>query len=264
MGLPAPSKQHRPTLARARPSSQVAAVVTMAVGGAGPTGAASEGPPRLAAAAVKSWRRRLAPATEILGGSHPKEVSMAHAHKEAARRAVTTDPGSARPPELPRKQAAPPTTSAPERGRAARRGAWSPRTTLAYCWRSRTLLGLGAWLAVSPWVLGTTGDRHSTQSALLTGVLLMGTGVWALLTREPIWPQLGSLTLGIWLLAAPSLWYFQSRLASQTSLAVGLVVVALSIWLLWTGPRTRPPVDPAGGDAHRSGRDHAGPPHGRP
>jgi hypothetical protein len=47
--------------------------------------------------------------------------------------------------------------SGPGRSRAAGRGVWSPRATLAYCWRSRVLLGLGAWLAVSSWIFGTTG-----------------------------------------------------------------------------------------------------------
>jgi hypothetical protein len=154
--------------------------------------------------------------------------------------------------------------SGPGRSRAARRGVWSPRTTLAYCWRSRVLLGLGAWLAVSSWIFGTTGDRHSTESALLTGVLLMGTGFWALLTRQPIWPHLCSLSLGGWLLVAPSLWYFQSQLASRNSLAVGLVVVAFSVWLLWTGPRARPPIDPAVADLHGSDHDYAGRVRSRP
>jgi hypothetical protein len=156
----------------------------------------------------------------------------------------TTRPSAARPGEQVSEQKARPTVRADRRGRAAERGVWSPRTTLAYCWRSRTLLGVGAWLAVSPLMLGTTGDRHSTESGLLTGVLLMGTAFWALLTHKPASPHAGSLSLGLWLLVAPSLWYFQSAVASQNSRAAGLVVVALSVWALWTGSRTRPPVDP--------------------
>jgi hypothetical protein len=126
------------------------------------------------------------------------------------------------------------------------------------------LLGLGAWLAVSSWIFDTTWDRHSTESALLTGVLLMGTGFWALLTRQPIWPHLCNLSLGVWLLVAPSLWYFQSQLASRNSLACGLVVVTLSVWLLWTGPWTRPPIDPAVADIHSSDYDDAVRVRGRP
>jgi hypothetical protein len=51
---------------------------------------------------------------------------------------------------------------------------------------------------------------------------------------------------------APSLWYFQSPVASYNSRAVGLAVVVLSAWVLWTGPRTRPPLDPGAG-AGRAG-----------
>ena len=59
--------------------------------------------------------------------------------------------------ERPTEQAAQPTMHTRRRNRMAGNGVWSPRTTLAYCWRSRTLLGLGAWLAVSPGTFGTIG-----------------------------------------------------------------------------------------------------------
>ncbi len=136
------------------------------------------------------------------------------------RLADTTSPSATQPGELASDQPAPPTVvRTRRRDRAARRGVWSPRTTLAYCWRSRTLLVLGAWVAVSAWVLGTTGDRHSTESALLTGVLLAGTAFWALMTRQPVPAHACSVSLGLWLLVAPSLWYFQSPVASHTTRA---------------------------------------------
>jgi SPW repeat-containing protein len=113
---------------------------------------------------------------------------MRHAY-EGIHLASATSPPTVRPGELPTEQAAQPTVHAGRRGRMAGRGVWSPRTTLAYCWRSRTLLGLGAWLAVSPWTLGAIGDRHSTENALVNGVLLMGTAFWALLTRKPAPPH---------------------------------------------------------------------------
>jgi hypothetical protein len=169
---------------------------------------------------------------------------MRHAHNQGLQLASVMSPPTVRPGEPPTEQAAQPTMHARRRGRAAGRGVWSPRTTLAYCWRSRTLLGLGAWLAISPWTLGTIGDRHSTENALVNGVLLMGTAFWALSTRTPALAHASSLSLGLWLLVAPSLWYFQSPVASHNSRAIGLVVVALSVWALATGPRTRPPVDP--------------------
>jgi hypothetical protein len=169
--------------------------------------------------------------------------------------ADTMIPQAVQPGELASEQPAPPTVlRTRRRDRAARRGVWSPRTTLAYCWRSRTLLVGGAWLAVSPWVLGTTGDRHSTESAMLTGLLLVGTAFWALATREPVPAHACSLSLGLWLLVAPSLWYFQSPVASHNSQVVGVLVVVLSVWALWTGPRIRPPLDPG------LGAGQAGPP----
>ena len=112
---------------------------------------------------------------------------MARTQNQPALLSITMVPRLARPRRAARAEASEMPMSGPGRSRAAGRGVWSPRTTLAYCWRSRMLLGLGAWLAVFSWIFGTTGDRHSTESALLTGVLLMGTGFWALLTRQPIW-----------------------------------------------------------------------------
>jgi hypothetical protein len=183
---------------------------------------------------------------------------MPRADIDGTRLATTTSPPPTQPGELASEQPARPTVvRTRRRDRAARRGVWSPRTTLAYCWRSRTLLVLGAWLAVSPWVLGTTGDRHSTESALLNGLLLTGTAFWALLTREPVPPHACSVSLGLWLLVAPSLWYFQSPVASHHSRAVGLLVVVLSAWALWTGPRTRPSVDPGAAAGQPGGHERA-------
>jgi hypothetical protein len=177
---------------------------------------------------------------------------MRPADIDGAQLGNTTSPSATRLGELASEQPVlPSVVRTRRRDRAARRGVWSPRTTLAYCWRSRTLLVLGAWLAVSPWVLGTTGDRHSTESALLTGVLLMGTAFWAMATREPVPPQACSVSLGLWLLVAPSLWYFQSPVSSHHSRAVGLLVVVFSAWALWTGPRTRPALDRGAGAGHR-------------
>ena len=171
----------------------------MAVGGASHPGLAANTPlprPRSRPGAARS----LPPPSPLVAAA-PKEVCMRHADMDGTRLASTTRPSAARPGELVSEQKARPTARADRRGRAAERGVWSPWTTLAYCWRSRTLLGVGAWLAVSPLVLGTTGDRHSTESALLTGVLLMGTAFWALLTRKPaspprLQPVAGALAAG--------------------------------------------------------------------
>jgi hypothetical protein len=131
-----------------------------------------------------------------------------------------TSPPATHPGELASEQPAPPTVvRTRRRDPAARRGVWPPRTTLDYCWWSRTLIVLGAWLAVSP--LGARHDR------------------------------------------GPPVWYFQSPVASHHSRAVGLLVAALSAWVLWTGPRTRPPLGPGAGLARQepvvavTGRDGA-------
>jgi hypothetical protein len=87
------------------------------------------------------------------------------------------------------------------------RGAWSPRTTLAYCWRSRAVAVLGTWLAASPWLLGTSQDTNSTQSAIVSGATLVWAALWALISRHPVRAHAMVVAVGGWLLLAPSPWY---------------------------------------------------------
>ena len=124
--------------------------------------------------------------------------------------------------------------------RSRRRGAWSPRTTLAYCWRSRAVAALGAWLAASPWLLGTGEDTGSTQSAIVSAAMLVGAALWALMSRHPAPAHAMVVASGGWLLLAPSLWYFTAAAAAWNSIATGLAVIGLSGSVLLTRPWTRP------------------------
>jgi hypothetical protein len=127
-------------------------------------------------------------------------------------------------------------------GRSGTTGVWSPRTTLAYCWRSRAVAALGLWLVVSPWLLGTSRDTHSTQSAVVSGGMLGWAALWALTSRRPAPAHAVIVAVGAWLLVGPSLWYFGAVAATWNSIATGLGAIVLSVWALVTGPRTRPPV----------------------
>jgi hypothetical protein len=110
-------------------------------------------------------------------------------------------------------------------GRAG--ASWSPRTILGRCWRSRAVALLGGWLTASPWALATTEDTASLQSALLCGSGPVLLAAWAL-SREPWLAHLLVASIGIWLLLAPSLWYFASRPASWNSVGVGLATLLLA------------------------------------
>jgi SPW repeat len=134
---------------------------------------------------------------------------------------------------------------------------WSPRTTLGRCWRSRAVALLGGWLTASPWALASTEDTTSLQSALVSGSSLLLLAGWALLSREPWLAHLVVASIGIWLLLAPSFWYFTSRPASWNSIGVGLATLVLATWTLVHGPRQRPPFDPHDGHAQVPPRNDA-------
>jgi len=85
-------------------------------------------------------------------------------------------------------------------------------------WRTAALPVLGVWLLVSPYVLHGTLDTTGTVSATLSGVLLLVTGVWARLTRNPASAFTLALAVGVWLLAAPAAWEFGDGTSS-----IGLV-----------------------------------------
>jgi hypothetical protein len=217
MELPATSKQPGPILAcfaPSRPSRRAPPCRPAAPAHR----AGCEHP--LAGAAATVWGRLFPSATWALVAAARRTGQRDSQTSTLSSWPNPTSPPATHPGELASEQPAPPTVvRTRRRDPAARRGVWPPRTTLDYCWWSRTLIVLGAWLAVSP--LGARHDR------------------------------------------GPPVWYFQSPVASHHSRAVGLLVAALSAWVLWTGPRTRPPLGPGAGLARQepvvavTGRDGA-------
>jgi hypothetical protein len=75
-------------------------------------------------------------------------------------------------------------------------------------WQATALLVLGAWLVASPFVLCGFLDTTGTVSAALSGVLLLVTGTWARLARNPAPAYVLALAVGVWLLMAPTIWEF--------------------------------------------------------
>ena len=75
-------------------------------------------------------------------------------------------------------------------------------------WPATALLALGAWLVVSPLVLGTAQITAGATSAVTSGLALIVLAVWAHVTRNRIPAMLIVLAFGGWLLVAPSLWEF--------------------------------------------------------
>jgi hypothetical protein len=75
-------------------------------------------------------------------------------------------------------------------------------------WPVRAMLVVGAWLVVSSLVLSTTRVTTGMASAVFGGVAVAVLAGWALLAGNRIPPLAIVCFVGLWLVAAPSLWEF--------------------------------------------------------
>jgi hypothetical protein len=75
-------------------------------------------------------------------------------------------------------------------------------------WQTNALLMLGAWLMISPAVLGTGQVTVGAVSAVVSGLALIVLSDWLRLARNRVPPLLLTLAVGGWLLLAPLLWEF--------------------------------------------------------
>jgi SPW repeat len=91
-------------------------------------------------------------------------------------------------------------------------------------WPVTGLLAVGAWLIVSPLVLHTTRVTAGMVSAVGGGLALVVLAGWAAAARNRVPPLAIAWFLGLWLVAAPSLWEFGDGVDS----APGLVPVGPS------------------------------------
>lgn len=51
-------------------------------------------------------------------------------------------------------------------------------------WEEWTEVGLGLWLAVSPWVLGFSALERVTMNVAITGLVVVALSLWTLLTDK--------------------------------------------------------------------------------
>jgi hypothetical protein len=112
-------------------------------------------------------------------------------------------------------------------------------------WRDWVMLALGAWLFVSPWILGFTvgipvegaemaaGFTAAAWNAWIVGVVIAGLALWAAL-KFAEWHDWANGVLGVWLVVSPWILGFPALTAAVWNhVVVGLLVVALAAWELW-------------------------------
>src|SRR5258706_11532052 len=87
--------------------------------------------------------------------------------------------------------------------------------------------GLGLWLAVSPWIVGYETQNAATANAVFVGVAL-AIGAHFEIGLEELWAEWLSLSVGLWLLAAPFALEFIGRAAMLNCISVGCLICALA------------------------------------
>ena len=115
-------------------------------------------------------------------------------------------------------------------------------------WQHATNLLLGIWLVISPWALGYVDQAAAALNASVIGVLIALVAASALVAyQEPpasgarerglgkFAPQIAeewiSAALATWLIVSPYLLnYAAMPAASWTHFAVGVLVLALTVW----------------------------------
>lgn len=93
---------------------------------------------------------------------------------------------------------------------------------------------LGAWLVLSPWVLGFPGDTMAMSNAVIVGAALVATALGAILVPRA-WEEWTEAALGLWMMVSPWVVGFSgSRNAMYAAVATGVVILALALWTLLT------------------------------
>jgi hypothetical protein len=101
-------------------------------------------------------------------------------------------------------------------------------------WQDPANAILGAWLVISPWVLGFSEITVAVASTVALGVVLIANSLGAM--RLPAaWEEWLDVVFGVALMLAPTvLGYDGVRTAFANALVTGAAVTALAIWVLLT------------------------------
>ena len=98
-------------------------------------------------------------------------------------------------------------------------------------WPDLLNLAFGAWLFVSPWVLGTSDDGASSWTAWIVGALVVAVSLVALAAPALAVDEGVGLALGVLLLVAPWLFgYADVDSANANAWIVGPLVALVSFW----------------------------------
>jgi hypothetical protein len=101
-------------------------------------------------------------------------------------------------------------------------------------WQDPVNALIGAWLLLSPWVLGFQGVVVATVSTMAVGAVLVASSAGAMQVPQA-WEEWLDVLLGVGLMLLPALLGFDAVWpALLNAIVTGGAVTALSLWVLLT------------------------------
>jgi hypothetical protein len=99
-------------------------------------------------------------------------------------------------------------------------------------WEDWVGIALGAWMLVSPWVLGYSDNGVATMNALILGTILVLEEMLDLGVHEMAEEGI-DLIAGFWLVVSPMVLGFASLTpASANAMAVGVLTMLFAFWAM--------------------------------
>ena len=98
---------------------------------------------------------------------------------------------------------------------------------------------LGIWLCISPWALRYDLDQTATQTAVISGILIILTELMTLSVFRS-WEEWINVALGVWLIICPSILGISASAGRTNFVVVGVLIMALTFYrdLECTPPET--------------------------
>jgi SPW repeat len=99
-------------------------------------------------------------------------------------------------------------------------------------WEDWVGIALGAWMLVSPWIVGFSGHDAATINALVMGSILVLEELLELQVHEKVEEWI-DLVAGVWLIVSPfALGFASLTAATVNTMAVGVLTVLFAAWAM--------------------------------
>jgi hypothetical protein len=97
-------------------------------------------------------------------------------------------------------------------------------------WQDAVNVVLGAWLVVSPWVLGYAAQQVPMMNAVVVGGIVALAAIGALYAFQA-WEEWTNVALAVWLIVSPWLLGFSAmETARLNHIIVGALIGVLALW----------------------------------